>query len=106
MATQQLEAKYINNALLRDLLTRLFGAGQFRINVSLGPRVSSPRLKRFRQTVDDNYVLDIPRRLTRVEHFPAHRLRALAYKGWLGRGRIYSKEIGEYTFLQRQTRSL
>jgi hypothetical protein len=34
MATQQLEAKYINQALLRNLLTMLFGVGNFRIDVS------------------------------------------------------------------------
>ncbi|KAI8934451.1 hypothetical protein NX059_009182 [Plenodomus lindquistii] len=49
MVSQQLDSKYINDALLRDLLTRLFGVGQFSIN-----------------TEDDDYVLEIPRRLTAV----------------------------------------
>lgn len=35
MATQQLEAKYINVAHLRDLLTTLFGAGKFRMDLRL-----------------------------------------------------------------------
>jgi hypothetical protein len=44
MAVQQLEAKYIDHARLRDLLTTLFGAGQFRINVSQRPGVLVSRL--------------------------------------------------------------
>lgn len=50
MIKQQLEAKYINLALLRQLLIREFTVGGFRID-----------------TVDDDYVLEIPRRLTQDE---------------------------------------
>jgi hypothetical protein len=98
MAVQQLEAKYIDHAQLRDLLTRLFGAGRFRINVSQGPGVLISRLMESRQTADDNYILHVPRRLTPVEHIPSHRLHVFAYQKWLGRRRICSKEIVECFF--------
>lgn len=82
MAAQQLEAKYIDHAQLRELLTRLFGVGKFRINVSQGPGVLISRLTESRQTVDDNYILDIPRRLTPVEHISKSppTLHVFAYK--------------------------
>ena len=66
LITQNLRTRYFDERILKELLTELFGADNYRVGVCAFPPCRAPAAKIISQMKEDEWIIDVPRLVTNV----------------------------------------